>query len=124
VGDNRNIYSNNCGNTYKYLKLRERRVWKMLASSQTNNKIQKQKCREKSKILMFYNIHSLPVPSVTKNVTTELNHMKRVSDHPDLPCKLLTTLLIRGIRMGEISTLGCQIRFVKHAIWEDSLYFF
>jgi hypothetical protein len=57
VGANRNIYGNNCGNTYKYLKLREKN-----ASNQTNKEIQKYKCREKYKMFMFYNTHSLPVP--------------------------------------------------------------
>jgi hypothetical protein len=46
-----------------------------------------------------------------------------MSDHPDLPCELLTSLLMRRIQMGEMATLGCLIGLVKHAICADSLYF-
>jgi hypothetical protein len=46
-----------------------------------------------------------------------------MSDHTDLPCELLTSLLIRGIQMGEMSKLGWLIGLVKHAIWADPLYF-
>jgi hypothetical protein len=46
-----------------------------------------------------------------------------MSDHTDLPCELLTSLLIRGIQMGEMSKLGWLIGLVKHAICADSLYF-
>jgi hypothetical protein len=49
--------------------------------------------------------------------------MKNLSDHTDLPCELLTSLLIRGIQMGGISKLGWLIELVKHAIWADSLYY-
>jgi hypothetical protein len=37
--------------------------------------------------------------------------------------ELVTSSLIRGIQMGEISRLGWLIGLVKHAIWVDSLYF-
>jgi hypothetical protein len=50
--------------------------------------------------------------------------MKSLSDHTDLPYKLVTSLLISGIHVGEISKLGCLIGFVKHAIWEDSFISF
>jgi hypothetical protein len=72
MGDKRKIYNNNCGNAYKDLKLREKLKWKILALNQTNNHIQKHKCREKSKIFTFYNTHLLPVPSVIKHLTMEL----------------------------------------------------
>jgi hypothetical protein len=49
--------------------------------------------------------------------------MKNLSNHVDLPCELLTLLLIRGIQMGEMSKLGWLIGLVKHAIWADSFYF-
>jgi hypothetical protein len=49
--------------------------------------------------------------------------MKNLSDHTNLPCELLTSLLIRGIQMGEMSKLGWLIGLVKHVIWADSLYF-
>jgi hypothetical protein len=43
--------------------------------------------------------------------------MKNLSDHADLPCDSLTSLLIRGIQMGEMSKLGWLIGLVKLAIW-------
>jgi hypothetical protein len=46
-----------------------------------------------------------------------------MSDHTNLPCELLTSLLMRGIQMGEMSKLGWLIGLVKHAIWADFLYF-
>jgi hypothetical protein len=49
--------------------------------------------------------------------------MKNLSDPIDLPCDLLTSLLMRGIQMGEMSKLGWLIGLVKHAICADSLYF-
>jgi hypothetical protein len=36
---------------------------------------------------------------------------------------LVTSSLVRGIQMGEISKLGWLMGFVEHAIWADSLYF-
>jgi hypothetical protein len=35
----------------------------------------------------------------------------------------VTSSLMRGIQMGEISKLGWLMGFVEHAIWTDSLYF-
>jgi hypothetical protein len=35
--------------------------------------------------------------------------MKNLSHHAYLPCELLTSLLIRGIQMGEMSKLGWLI---------------
>jgi hypothetical protein len=49
--------------------------------------------------------------------------MKNLSDHADLPCELLTSLLIRGTQMGGKSKLGWLIGLVKHAMWADSFYF-
>jgi hypothetical protein len=49
--------------------------------------------------------------------------MLYLSRHTDLLCELLTSLLITGIQMGEVSKLGWQIGLFKHAIWADSLYF-
>jgi hypothetical protein len=49
--------------------------------------------------------------------------MKNLCDHTDLPCGLLTSLLIRGIQVGERYKLGWLIGLVKHAIWADSLHF-
>jgi hypothetical protein len=48
--------------------------------------------------------------------------MKNLSRHTDL-CDLLTSLLMRGIQIGEMSRLSWLIGLVKHAIWVDSLYF-
>jgi hypothetical protein len=48
--------------------------------------------------------------------------MKNLSDHTDLSSELLTSWLIKGIQMGEISKLGLLIGLVEHAIWADSLY--
>jgi hypothetical protein len=48
--------------------------------------------------------------------------MKNLSYHTDF-CELVTSLLIRGIQMGEMSKLGWMIGLVKHATWVDSLYF-
>jgi hypothetical protein len=45
-----------------------------------------------------------------------------MSDHTNLPFELLTSLLIRGIQMGEMSKMGWLIGLVKHAICADSLY--
>jgi hypothetical protein len=39
-----------------------------------------------------------------------------MSDHTDLLCELLTSSLIRGIQMGEMSEPGWLIGLVKHAI--------
>jgi hypothetical protein len=44
-----------------------------------------------------------------------------MSDHTNLPCELLTSLLRRGIQMGEMSKLGRLIGSAKHAICADSL---
>jgi hypothetical protein len=45
-----------------------------------------------------------------------------MSNHTDLPCELLTSLLLmRGIQMGEMSKLGWLIGLLKLAIWADSL---
>jgi hypothetical protein len=49
--------------------------------------------------------------------------MKDLSRHTDLLCELETSLLRRGIRIGEMSKLGWLIALVKHGIWADSLYF-
>jgi hypothetical protein len=38
-------------------------------------------------------------------------------------CELETSLLMRGIQIGEMSKLVCLIGLIKHAIWADSLYF-
>jgi membrane protein CcdC involved in cytochrome C biogenesis len=48
--------------------------------------------------------------------------MKNLSRHTDLR-ELVTSLLIRGVQMGEMSKLGWLIGFVMHAIWADSFYF-
>jgi hypothetical protein len=48
--------------------------------------------------------------------------MKNLSDHVNLLCELLTSWLIRGIQMGEMSKLGWLIGLDKHATWADSLY--
>jgi hypothetical protein len=37
--------------------------------------------------------------------------------------ELETSLLMRGIQIGEMSKLGWLIGLTKHAIWADSLYF-
>jgi hypothetical protein len=42
--------------------------------------------------------------------------MKNLSDHADLSCELLTSLLIRGIQMGEMSELCWLIGLVKYAL--------
>jgi hypothetical protein len=49
--------------------------------------------------------------------------MKNLSHYTDLLCELVTSLLIRGIQMGEMSELGWMIGLVKHAIWADSLQY-
>jgi hypothetical protein len=49
--------------------------------------------------------------------------MKNLSYHTHLLGELLTSLLIKGIKMGEMSKLGWLIGLVKHAMWADSLYF-
>jgi hypothetical protein len=42
--------------------------------------------------------------------------MKNLSRHTDLLCELGTSLLMRGIQIGEMSKLGWLIGLVKHAI--------
>jgi hypothetical protein len=49
--------------------------------------------------------------------------MKNLSRHTDLRCKLGSSLLTRGIQMGEMSKLSSLIELVKHVIWAVSLYF-
>jgi hypothetical protein len=49
--------------------------------------------------------------------------MKNLSDHTDLPCELLISLLIRELHIGEISRLSWLIGLVKHVMWADSSYF-
>jgi hypothetical protein len=46
--------------------------------------------------------------------------MKNLSYRIDLPCELVTSLMIKGSHMGEMSKLGWLIGLVKHAIWADS----
>jgi hypothetical protein len=48
--------------------------------------------------------------------------MENLSRHTDLLCELVTSFLMRGIQIGEMSKLGWLIGLVKHAIWVDSLY--
>jgi hypothetical protein len=45
--------------------------------------------------------------------------MKNLSRHTDL-CELETSLLIRGIQIGEMFKLGWLIELVKLAIWAGS----
>jgi hypothetical protein len=47
--------------------------------------------------------------------------MKNLSRHTDL-CELVTSLLVRGIQMGEMSKLGSLIGLVKLVIWVYSLW--
>jgi membrane-anchored glycerophosphoryl diester phosphodiesterase (GDPDase) len=49
--------------------------------------------------------------------------MKNLSRHTDVLCELETSLLMRGIQMGEMSILGRLIGLVKHVIGADFLYF-
>jgi hypothetical protein len=49
--------------------------------------------------------------------------VKSLSHYTDFLCELVTSLLIRGIQMGEMSKLGWLIGFLKHTIWADSLHF-
>jgi hypothetical protein len=49
--------------------------------------------------------------------------MKNLSRHTDLLCELETSLLMKGIQIGEITKLGWPIGLVKHVILVDSLYF-
>jgi hypothetical protein len=44
---------------------------------------------------------------------------RHLSDHTDLPCEVLTSLLIRGIQMREMSTLCLLIGLVKHFILDN-----
>jgi hypothetical protein len=43
--------------------------------------------------------------------------MKNLSCRIDLLCDLITSLLIRGIQMGELSKLGWLIGLDKYVIW-------
>jgi hypothetical protein len=42
--------------------------------------------------------------------------MKNLSRNADLLCEIETSLLTRGIQIGEMSKLGWLIGLVKHAI--------
>jgi hypothetical protein len=42
--------------------------------------------------------------------------MGNLSRHTDLLCELETSLLMKGIQIGEISTLDWLIGLIKHAI--------
>jgi hypothetical protein len=48
--------------------------------------------------------------------------MNNLSHHTDL-CQFKTSLLIKGIEVGQMSKLGWLIGLVMHATWADSLYF-
>jgi hypothetical protein len=48
--------------------------------------------------------------------------IKNLSGYTDLSYELLTSLLIRGINMGDIFEQGWLIGLVRHAIWADFLY--
>jgi hypothetical protein len=41
----------------------------------------------------------------------------------NLLCELVTSFMIWGIHMGDVSKLGWLIGLVEHAMWADSLYF-
>jgi hypothetical protein len=56
---------------------------------------------------------------MSKSIETN-EHLSR---HIDLLCEMLTSLLIMGIQMGEMSKLGWLIRSIEQAIWAASLYF-
>jgi hypothetical protein len=60
--------------------------------------------------------------SQDKVMQIPMKNLSHLSQHADLPCELLTSMLIRGIQMGEMSRLGLLIGLVKHAIQADSLY--
>jgi hypothetical protein len=45
--------------------------------------------------------------------------MNNLSRHTDLLCEWVTSLLIRGIRMGEMSKLDWLFGLVELAIWVD-----
>jgi hypothetical protein len=49
--------------------------------------------------------------------------MNNMSYHTDLFYELVTSMLIRGIQMGEVSKLGWLIGLFEHVIWAASLYF-
>jgi hypothetical protein len=49
--------------------------------------------------------------------------MKNLSRHTYLLCEFGTSLLMKGIQIGDVSKLGWLIGLVKHAIGVDSLYF-
>jgi hypothetical protein len=49
--------------------------------------------------------------------------MKNLSYHADLLREMLTSLLMRGIQMGEMFKLVWLIGLVKHTIRAESLYF-
>jgi hypothetical protein len=49
--------------------------------------------------------------------------MRNLSHHTDLICESETSLLMRGIQIGGMSSLGWLIGLVTRAIWADSLCF-
>jgi hypothetical protein len=44
---------------------------------------------------------------------------KNLSDHRDIFCELVSSLVMRVIHLGEMSKLGWLIGFVAHATWTD-----
>jgi hypothetical protein len=51
-----------------------------------------------------------------------IKSIKNLSCHSPL-LELITSLLIRGILMGEMSKLALLVGMVKHFLWPSSLYF-
>jgi hypothetical protein len=47
--------------------------------------------------------------------------MENLACHTDLLCELETSLLMRGIQIGEMFKVGWLIGLAKHAIWADSI---
>jgi hypothetical protein len=48
---------------------------------------------------------------------------EETNNHTDFHFDLLTSSLIKGIHMGEISKLGWLMGLIEHAMWAGSLYF-
>jgi hypothetical protein len=70
--------------------------------------------------------HIVPTASAICGVKPEHSRLKsyrNLSRNTDLLSELVTSLLIRGIQVGEMSKLGWLIGSVKYAIWAYSLYF-
>jgi hypothetical protein len=79
-------------------------------------------CKEWGKRHLVSNVSAIYGAKSEHPRLNSYGNPQNLSRHTDLLCELETSLLMRGVQIGEMSRLGWLI-VVKHAIWADSLYF-